>query len=202
MPKVTQEHRIARKREISLAALRLFARQGFQATSMADIIVESGLSAGAIYGYYRGKDEIINTAISELLDLEALTAEEAEGQPVPPGEMMRRYVCAIESEMGQLSLLVQVWGQAVLDPTARHATDRIGDQLRSIHARYLARWYRHDLGLDLEASEEAARRFAPVHVGLMQGCILQSAIFTEFDRDAYFAAVDELQPRRSEVTPS
>ena len=52
MPKVTDEYRIAKREEIADAALRAFRRKGFQGASMADIIAESGLSAGAIYGHF------------------------------------------------------------------------------------------------------------------------------------------------------
>ena len=59
MPKVTDEYRAARRDEIVDAALAAFRRKGFQAASMADIIAESGQSAGAIYGHFKGKSEIV-----------------------------------------------------------------------------------------------------------------------------------------------
>jgi AcrR family transcriptional regulator len=195
MPKVSEEHRTARKQEIVRAALRLFARQGFQATSMTDIIAESGLSAGAIYGHYKSKDELIRFAITEFLHVRGLGAAAPEqGGAIPPGEMMRRFVGNIESEMGDLSLLVQVWGQAVLDPTARDSTNQIVEQLQSIYGDYLARWYRDGLGMDPKAADAAALRFAPLHVGIMQGYILQNSLYTGFDREAYFAAATDLRP--------
>ena len=49
MPKVSQEHRDARRAQILRAAAACFERKGYQRTTMADIIRESGLSAGAIY---------------------------------------------------------------------------------------------------------------------------------------------------------
>ena len=62
MPKVTAEHRAARRQQILEAAWITFARNGFHATSMADIIAESGLSAGAVYGYFRNKEDLIQQA--------------------------------------------------------------------------------------------------------------------------------------------
>ena len=59
MPKVTEEHRLAKHDEILDAALRAFSRKGFQATSMAEIIAESGMSAGAIYRYFASKADIV-----------------------------------------------------------------------------------------------------------------------------------------------
>ena len=64
MPKVTAEHRAARRRQILDAALRCVAREGFHKTTMAHVIAESGLSAGAVYGYFTSKPELIR-AIAE-----------------------------------------------------------------------------------------------------------------------------------------
>ncbi|MGH3356319.1 MAG: TetR/AcrR family transcriptional regulator, partial [Nocardioidaceae bacterium] len=59
MPKVTPEHRAARREQILHAAWRCVAREGFHKTTMADVIAESRLSAGAVYGYFKSKDEIL-----------------------------------------------------------------------------------------------------------------------------------------------
>ncbi|MCU1413929.1 MAG: TetR/AcrR family transcriptional regulator [Microbacteriaceae bacterium] len=191
MPKVTQEHRDARRREIITAAIRLFARQGFQATSMADIIAESGLSAGAIYGYYKSKDELVQSAMTELLDLR-FAARSGDDAALPPGETMRRFITGLDDEMGDLGLLVQVWGQAVLDQTSRDATARIGDRLRAIWASYLTEWYRDGLGLS--NAEQLGERFAPLYVGIMQGYILQMTVFGNFDGEAYLEAASVIRP--------
>ncbi|MES2170390.1 MAG: TetR/AcrR family transcriptional regulator [Actinomycetota bacterium] len=191
MPKVTQEHRDARRREIITAAIRLFARQGFQATSMADIIAESGLSAGAIYGYYRSKDELVQSAMTELLDLR-FAAGTGEHGAIPPGETMRHFLTGLNDEMGDLGLLVQVWGQAVLDQGSRDATDRIGRRLKTIWAEYLTEWYRDGLGLP--NAQELGTRFAPIYVGIMQGYILQATVFGSFDSEAYLAAASAIHP--------
>ena len=59
MPKVTEEHVEARRRQILSAALRCFAREGFHRTTMQDIFREADLSPGAVYSYFKGKDELI-----------------------------------------------------------------------------------------------------------------------------------------------
>ncbi len=59
MPKVTQEHSLARRQQIIDAAYRCFSRNGFHQTSMRDIYQEAGLSAGAVYHYFESKHEII-----------------------------------------------------------------------------------------------------------------------------------------------
>lgn len=62
MPKVSDEHRTARKQQILKAAWICFAANGFHATSMADVIKASGLSAGAVYGYFPSKESLIQAA--------------------------------------------------------------------------------------------------------------------------------------------
>jgi AcrR family transcriptional regulator len=64
MPKVTAEYRDARRTHLLDAARRCFVRDGFHATSMADVCREAGVSAGVAYLYFAGKDDII-TAIAE-----------------------------------------------------------------------------------------------------------------------------------------
>src|SRR3954468_5777771 len=59
MPKVTDAYREARRDEIARAAMRRLGSQGFGRTTMADIIEESGMSAGAIYSHFSGKAEIV-----------------------------------------------------------------------------------------------------------------------------------------------
>ncbi len=85
MPKVTEEYRVARRDEIADAALRAFRRKGFQATSMAEIIAESGLSAGAIYGHYPSKDAIIVDVASRVVGNRILDVERlARTEPLAP----------------------------------------------------------------------------------------------------------------------
>jgi AcrR family transcriptional regulator len=64
MPKVSEQHAAARRRQIVEAASRCFARRGFHRTTMKDIFRESGLSPGAVYTYFFGKDDLI-AAVAE-----------------------------------------------------------------------------------------------------------------------------------------
>jgi len=62
MPKVSQEHSDARRRQIIDAAFQCFARKGFHQTSMRDIYQQAGLSPGAVYHYFDSKDAIIQAS--------------------------------------------------------------------------------------------------------------------------------------------
>ena len=48
-----------KKKQILEAAVRLFARQGFHATSIQEIVDEVGIAKGSIYFYFKSKDELL-----------------------------------------------------------------------------------------------------------------------------------------------
>ena len=58
MPKITAAHEQQRRAQILSAAMACFARQGYHATSMDDVVRESGLSVGAIYSYFASKEDL------------------------------------------------------------------------------------------------------------------------------------------------
>lgn len=66
-----------RQRQILEAAIGEFARHGFHATRMDDIASASGMSKGALYLYYRGKDAIIGALLRTMLAWELRAARAA-----------------------------------------------------------------------------------------------------------------------------
>jgi AcrR family transcriptional regulator len=58
VPKITAAHEQQRRAQILSAAMACFARQGYHATSMDDVVRESGLSVGAIYSYFASKEDL------------------------------------------------------------------------------------------------------------------------------------------------
>ncbi|KKC47724.1 MULTISPECIES: TetR/AcrR family transcriptional regulator [Paenibacillus] len=57
-PKVTEQYRKEKRTSILEAALDCFVEKGFQATSVDDIVRRSGMSKGALYGYFSSKEEM------------------------------------------------------------------------------------------------------------------------------------------------
>src|SRR3954451_4141063 len=60
VPRVSEEPLIARREQILAAARVCFLSKGLHNTSMQDLIQEAGLSVGAVYRYFKSKDEIIS----------------------------------------------------------------------------------------------------------------------------------------------
>ena len=64
MPKMTPAHLEARTNEILDAAEDCLVRKGLHQTTMHDICEESGLSPGAVYRYFKSKEDLID-AVAE-----------------------------------------------------------------------------------------------------------------------------------------
>lgn len=79
MPKVKNEHKERRRREILEAARRVFRRKGYGPTTMHDIIAEAGMSRGGVYLYFPSKEDLFMALLD--LDLAELMHQTA----VPPG---------------------------------------------------------------------------------------------------------------------
>jgi AcrR family transcriptional regulator len=68
---------------VLLGAQRVFARQGFGATVVSDIVVESGVARGTFYRYFPGKSAVFVAVVSDVLDRlrRALRPDAAAAEP-------------------------------------------------------------------------------------------------------------------------
>ena len=58
MPKVSAEHKEARREQILAGAQRAFARHGYEGATVARLEEETGLSRGAIFNYFENKEAL------------------------------------------------------------------------------------------------------------------------------------------------
>jgi AcrR family transcriptional regulator len=191
VPKVSDVHREERRRQIIDAALTCFSRSGFEGTSMAEIITESGLSAGAIYSYFTSKQDLIVQVTRDVLQSRAddLDGLEKQDPLPPPAVVVRIFLNGMTRDLGNPSILVQIWAAAAADPDNVSTVSSVVVELRSLYERYLRVWF-ESKGFD--DADARAHALAPLVVGLCQGFILQSVLMPDFDADAYLAALDLL----------
>ncbi|MFM9554333.1 MULTISPECIES: TetR/AcrR family transcriptional regulator [Streptomyces] len=184
MPRVSQERLDARRRQILDAAARCFARNGFHATSMQDVLKEADLSAGAVYRYFGGKEELIAAIVATVLGEVREAFEEAarEGPPPPPdvliGAALRRILHRQPSlgEAGEslyARLMVQVWAETLRNPEL-HAILADGfAQVRAAWIRIVEAY--QDAGM--MRADIPALSVARTMVALAQGFAAQYALF-------------------------
>jgi TetR/AcrR family transcriptional regulator, transcriptional repressor of aconitase len=58
VPKVSEEHKQARREQILAGAQRAFARHGYEGATVARLEQETGLSRGAIFNYFENKQAL------------------------------------------------------------------------------------------------------------------------------------------------
>jgi TetR/AcrR family transcriptional regulator, transcriptional repressor of aconitase len=139
MPRVTQEHLDSRRRQILDAARRRFVKNGFHATSMQDVLTEADLSAGAVYRYFRGKDDIIAAIADEALaELTASVADVLDSDPLPSLEDVVGQILATVGRLdaGQelATLALQVWAEALRSPALAERVAETFNGLRRVLA--------------------------------------------------------------------
>lgn len=69
-PKVTEAYREATRNEIVRAAAKVFAKKGYHAASMDDIVAACRLSKGAVYGYFDSKEDLFLAVHDSVLDFD------------------------------------------------------------------------------------------------------------------------------------
>ncbi|MFJ7856004.1 TetR/AcrR family transcriptional regulator [Peribacillus frigoritolerans] len=80
MPRTSEENdriRQASKEKIRAAAMQLFIKQGYYATSISDIAKQAGISKGLLYNYYKGKEELLSEMVEDRIKEVAEVMEEA-----------------------------------------------------------------------------------------------------------------------------
>jgi AcrR family transcriptional regulator len=194
MPKVTEAHRESRREQILIAAWKCFSRKGFHSTSMADVIKEAGLSAGAVYLYFRSKDEIIVAVGTQVFaGIQGRLAEFADQDPPPSpadiaGFLVRQPVLAQEQAPADLfPLLIAVWSEATSNPRLIALADEILGIIRTLITGMLERWQATGGVLPMPAQD-----LAPVFLSLVQGFVIQQALAGAPLADDYSKAVNTL----------
>jgi len=183
MPRLSDDTRRDRRDQIAAAALRCFVRDGFASTSMADIIAESGLSAGSIYSHFDSKAALLRHAIAEVLTarLESLQAGlDSRDRPTPAEVLDQLLLEQDEPFEATASLLLQVWSQVPFEQElARLASDAVTDLLDVVIGA-LAPWGRERFGSD---ADDRARDAAGVVLAAMHGFVVRIVLQPGADRE-------------------
>jgi AcrR family transcriptional regulator len=175
VPRITAEHEQQVRDRIVRAATVVFAEKGYHGATIADVVARSGLSVGAIYTHFRGKDELFLLACDSTAErgLEELGVRLASLTSTPDrlGAALAYYVETIDffdGEPGQVSL-IRAWAEADVEPGVRDMLVRRRERLVGAAALLLQEGIgRGDLPDWLDV-DDAARAFT----GLMDGLLLQ-----------------------------
>ena len=147
MPKLSDEQKETRRRQIVEAAWRCIDRKGVAATSMDEIIAECGMSAGAVYLYFPGKDALVAAAMTA--SFVALSAElapllgraqnlTAEAFLTEAAALIERFSKREGYDLRRVA--IHGWSQALIDPELQAIQRDFYATIEAALAPLAARW--------------------------------------------------------------
>ena len=187
MPVVSEDHRAAQRARVLAATLEVAGRKGLSRLAMSDIIATSGMSAGAIYAYFAGKDDVVYALAESLIGGRVdVLREAATERPVPPPEeAYRRLFVGLPEGFVSDGVVLQIWAEGTANPRIRALARRAIEDLYASAANYLQAWLTHERGHPpVEALDDAlaglrqhlAEATAPALVALAQGFMVQGGL--------------------------
>jgi AcrR family transcriptional regulator len=191
MPKVQPEYLEQRKQQIVDAAAACFTRAGFHQTTMQDICAEADMSPGAVYRYFRSKEEIIQAMCLRGHDEDAETIREVMAGRATTREVLEELVHIYfeGAESRELcALSIELLGETRRDPVVMESV-RAGMDTTFETLAAVVRQAQERGEMSAELDPLAMGR---VMMGLYQGLIWQKVVEPELDVMAYAQAVKQL----------
>jgi AcrR family transcriptional regulator len=189
VPRVLPEYLELRRRQIIEAAAACFDREGFHRTSMQDICREAELSPGAIYRYFRSKEEIIEAMGEEHLrrDLELIEAARRQEDTLEVFEELARLFFN-RFQLENAACDVELYAEALRNETIRETLKKGSDGIRESFKAVIQRAQeRREIKPSLDP-DAVARAF----MALFGGFVLQKAVDPDADIEAYTRVVMSL----------
>lgn len=195
MPRVSAEHLTARRQQILDAARVCFLRNGFHQTSMQDVIKEANLSVGAVYRYFPSKNDLITALAEQVIDqITAMFGELVSSDPPPSLAMaMQRATDFVTDQTGPdgtMRMALQIWSEAMYDPTLAAFVSQVYARIRTILDRFAERAI--DTGA-LPAGTDP-QTIAVVLFSLMPGYALQRILTGGPEPEVFKAGLRALLP--------
>jgi AcrR family transcriptional regulator len=199
VPRITDERREARREQVLEAARACLEEHGLEAVSMEMIIARSGLSTGAVYGYFKGKDQIINAVVTEGTAAMAEDLAPVLTNPDPPPlpefvEQVLRTALGFGRQKGDIDrLLVSLhgWSHSQSDPELKAATRVSYSGLRRLFVDAVRRWQEAGT-FDAAADPEG---MAELLTSITLGFVAQRALAGSADVTAHANALKALMHR-------
>ncbi len=131
-----------RTNQILDAASRAFARVGFGSARMDDVASESGLSKGALYLYFKDKDQLIDSLLGRMVDLELRRLKATRRSEGTVSDRLLRFVHDYTEELERVGplapIVIEFYARATRHRTVREVVRRYFESFRSELAALVA----------------------------------------------------------------
>jgi AcrR family transcriptional regulator len=102
-----------RKAQIYQAALNCFHRKGYHLTTMDDIVVESGLSKGTLYWYFKSKKDLFLSMLRQVMDQFGQEMASIAVQESSAADKLRASVALFRAELTEVGtffgIMMEAW---------------------------------------------------------------------------------------------
>lgn len=136
---------------IVAAAVALFAEQGYDATSVNQVVARAGVAKGALYHHFPSKDDLLCEVYRELVDRQRAGLAEILARRLPPADTLR----AIVRDM-VVSTAGRVAEAKVFFREGHRLTDANQQRVRAVRREI------HDAVTELVRSAQRDGRFAAI----------------------------------------
>jgi AcrR family transcriptional regulator len=162
VPKISPAHEQQRRAQILAAAMACFARQGYHATSMDDVVRESGLSVGAIYSYFPSKEDLFLTLSEDRAEQTLAYLKDLFARPGSVAEKSREAVDyffdRLSDELVPLARVnVEFLSEALKSERIKERQERRCDSIRQFFHSLLSEAQQHGevrADVDIQAAAE------------------------------------------------
>ncbi|WEG12951.1 TetR/AcrR family transcriptional regulator [Pullulanibacillus sp. KACC 23026] len=89
-PKVSDEYKEQKKKALLDSAMTCFAEKGYHAATVDDIVTHSGMSKGAVYNYFKSKEEIYLTLLEKATEADLVTLKKSMAEAKSASEKMKQ----------------------------------------------------------------------------------------------------------------
>lgn len=183
MPKVSDAYTERRRTAIADAAARVIDRRGLGALTMNEIVLESGMSAGAVYNHFSDKDQIVRFLVERVREARAaeLNAFRQETSHIDsPREILRLLLRSAAASADGSRMSVLVLSHALTDEsTADLARGFVSDLESFFNERVYANARR--VGISHDRASELAREVVPLAIVILQGFMLHVSLDSSVD---------------------
>jgi len=192
MPKVNEEYLKERREHILKSAKSCFARGGFHKTTMRDIQKKASLSAGAVYRYFKSKEEIIEAIaqqdLEERVDLIGKTTQGSD--PASRFEKLAEGFFSLLERKDKpfVGVELELWAEAQRNPKIMEIQRK---SLETIKQRFAALIQAGQKNGELFAdfNPEAAAHFL---ISIRRGLVAQLAVNKKIDIGEYTATITRI----------
>jgi AcrR family transcriptional regulator len=191
-PNVPESYLKARQEQIINAAVVCFSNKGFHQTTMQDICKEAGLSPGAVYNYFSGKEDIVSRCAELSLQRnEAMFASASDKNIIDAFKDLTAMIFSLTKQEGikqALNFDLELWAESTRNPKVYDALHRNEEAIIAMLEKMVKKGQKEGVF----NPEVDANSFARVLFSMFIGFEVQLVSNPDLDIDSYVAVLHSL----------